>query len=252
VSLSGVRNTLGDDISGAVENAALANDLDPVWLLALIQAESGLNPRAERWGRRTQEAQEAIQANDDGALQAVIDTQWPDISFGYSQRIVLYHELGDRQPTADNCRSVRDQVFADPESDIQAAARRLAGCKNHPSFDGETALSAMVIYNAGSDRRDDAQWYKSWYGNVQNYQRAIDWATAAAAASSAPPALPEEFAPEAAGSAAGPSADLQNALNVIWGWSEQLEAGTPTDRARAGQQLKDSAIAIKNALGLNG
>ena len=60
-NVANVQNTEGKDISATVNFAAEQYELDAVWLLALLKAESGLNPRAERWGRRTAQAKEALQ-----------------------------------------------------------------------------------------------------------------------------------------------------------------------------------------------
>lgn len=172
--LRAVRNTDGDDIAPFVIAAADAAGLDPVALLALLRAESGLNPRAERWGRETAEAVAAIARQDWPALAGIIGRVWPDISFGYSQRIVLFHDQGDRSPTVANCLAVREHVFTHPEEDIRAAAQRLAAGFRR-SLDG-TPLGAMVVYNAGSDRRNDPAWLAAWAGNVASYQRALEWA----------------------------------------------------------------------------
>lgn len=55
-----VTNTQGTDITEAITSAARQYDIDPVHLLALLKAESGLDSRAERWGRRTIEAKAAL------------------------------------------------------------------------------------------------------------------------------------------------------------------------------------------------
>lgn len=154
--------------------AADAAGIDPVALLALLRAESGLNPQAERWGRETAAAVRAIAGQDWPALAGIISRVWPDVSFGYSQRIVLFHDQGDRSPTVANCLAVREQVFTHQEEDIRAAAARLASAFGR-SLDG-TPLGAMVVYNAGSDRRNDPAWLAEWAGNVASYQRALDWA----------------------------------------------------------------------------
>lgn len=169
-----VLNTDGADISDLINAAAVEQGLDPVWLLALVLAESGLNPRAERWGRETAEAQAAIERQDWPTLTGIIGRAWPDISFGYSQRIVLYHDYGDRSPSVNNCLAVRDHVFANPAEDIDAAAARLAAGIAR-SNDG-SVLGGMIVYNAGRDRRDDPAWLASWAGNVAAYERALETA----------------------------------------------------------------------------
>lgn len=120
-------------------------------MLALIGAESGLNPEAEHWGL------------------------WPDISFGYGQRIVLFHYYGDHTNTLQNIYSVRDYVFDHPEEDIRQAASKLAWAIDYSSLDG-SALGGMVAYNAGSDERDNPEWMAKWGSHVAIYQASLDWA----------------------------------------------------------------------------
>ncbi len=171
-----ILNTRGDDISDIIIAAATKHNLDPIALLALIKAESGLNQKAERWGSFTGNAQNAIELGNTDMLQSIIDHVWPDISFSYSQRIVLYHDQGDHMPTVENCLAVRDYVFTHPDEDLGAAADRLARAILRSS-DG-SVLGGMCVYNAGSDYRDDPVWVKRWGGNVASYQSAITWAEA--------------------------------------------------------------------------
>lgn len=117
-------------------------------MLALIKAESGLNPKAARYG------------------------VWPDVSFGYSQYIVLYHYFGDHTPTQQNIDTVRDYVFSHPDRDLDEAAIKLSMCIDYYSLDG-SVLGGMVAYNAGSDRRDDPEWMAKWGNNVVSYQWAL-------------------------------------------------------------------------------
>lgn len=155
-------------------DAAQVSGIDPVALLALLKAESGLNPKAERWGTETKLALWAIQYHDNGALQGVIDRVWMDISFGYGQQIVAYNYLGNHQATVENCLAVRDGVFSGPERNIRDAAARLAS--DIPRSLDNSPLGGMVVYNAGSDRRNDPAWMARWAGNVASYQQALAWA----------------------------------------------------------------------------
>lgn len=177
MSVKPVQNTAGEDIAPTVNAAAAGAGVDAVHLLALLWAESGLNAHAERWGTVTAAAQESITAEDWDSLTHLIARAWPDISFGYSQRIVLFHDQGDRSPTTNNCLAVRQYVFNHPAEDIAAAAHRLADCFANVTCDG-TPLSAMCVYNAGSDRRSDPGWLRLWGGNVASYQRALERAEA--------------------------------------------------------------------------
>jgi hypothetical protein len=104
-------------------------------------------------------------------LQEIINDQWPDISVGYSQRIMLYHDQGTRTPEVHNILDVIQYVFSHPEEDIMAAARRLHhGIQQ--SLDG-TVLGGMAVYNAGSDRRNDPTWMAVWAGNIASYERCL-------------------------------------------------------------------------------
>ena len=130
-------------------------------------AESNLNPYAERWGAATARAKEAIAAGDRRTLQQIIDRYWPDISFGYGQRIVLYHYCGDRSPTVDNCLAVRNSVFQNPMRDVVETAKKL-----QPLYAvyGDM-LRSLIVYNAGHWPGD---WYFTAYQqNVKNYQNAL-------------------------------------------------------------------------------
>jgi hypothetical protein len=204
MQVANIINTEGEDISLLINEAATANGLDPVHLLALIMAESGRtpNPKAERWGRETGVAQAAIAAGDTHTLMSIIGRAGADISFGYSQRIVMYHDQGDRSHSLNNVLAVRDYVFSHPEEDIMAAARRFShGIQQ--SLDG-TALGGLIVYNSGADRRNDPVWMKQWAGNVASYQRALEEA--------------EQYA------VVGPTPEEEwtNVYNVLFGISREL------------------------------
>jgi hypothetical protein len=206
MQVANVINTRSEDIAATINLAAKQCDLDAVHLLALLIAESGLNPMAERWGRETLAAQAAIERGDWSLLMAIISRAWPDVSFGYSQRIVLYHEEGDRSPSLNNCLTVRQAVFANQAADINAAASRLAGCFGHMTCDG-SILSAMTVYNAGSDRRNEPAWWALWKGNIASYERALEQASGYAVV--APPGPTRE-------------AEIENLINVVNGISGVL------------------------------
>jgi hypothetical protein len=71
----------------------------------------------------------------------------------------------------------------------------------------------MVVYNAGSDRRGDQEWFARWRANVASYQRALDRAeqhrttAQVVAAPVAPEPTPEQRA--------------ATALDIMWiNWEE--------------------------------
>lgn len=158
----------GVDRTQDIMDAAYGAGRDPIHLLALLMAESsGVNPVAERYGVRTREAIEFINAGRLGELQDLINDQWADISFGPSQHIVLYHYFGDRSSDVVNVLNVRNHVFANTRENIIMAANKLAAC--WPLSRDGSALGAMVAYNAGSDRRWDTAWMARWSANVDSY-----------------------------------------------------------------------------------
>jgi hypothetical protein len=150
--------------------------------LACAIAESGLDPRAERWGgsEGTRQAREAIAAGDTARLQAIADRAWPDISFGYGQRIVRFHYAGDHTASVPNILAVRRHVFEHPEEDLRemaallqstlARARRgdLSRCE------GDELLGALIVYNAGHLPAPDASWWDEHPVNFANYRRALE------------------------------------------------------------------------------
>lgn len=174
-----IRNTLGQDLGPLFLEAAATAGISVQLLIACAIAESGLNPYAERWGRETTAARAAIQAGDHEALQAILDRVWPDVSFGYSQRIVLYHDLGDRSRTVANVLAVRDQVFAHPDHELARMATLLASHQANARsadlsrVDGDVELAALVSYNAGHLPPPASSYWSVYAGNVASYRAAF-------------------------------------------------------------------------------
>lgn len=112
-------------------------------------------------------------------LQEIINDAGLDVSFGMSQRILAYHDIGDRSITVDNAVYVRDWVFTHPGEDIYAAASRYANCLSRTQYydlsmvDGDPILGGLVIYNAGSLKPPGDPWWVRWQGNVNNYRWAL-------------------------------------------------------------------------------
>lgn len=221
-----ILNAEGLDITHDLVRASEQHGIDPVHLLALLFAESGgLNPRAERWGSWNLETVwDHINNHDWESLQEIINDAWPDISFGCSQHIVLFHYHGDRTKSWLNVLNVRSHVFANPIENIYEAAKKLSSCFSG-SKDG-SALGAMVVYNAGSDRRDDPVWMAAWQQNVRAYQRSL--------------ARAENYR-DAGGDEDVNKAEISRSLGVIWGIAELLEQL----KSEYSKELKDAVIAIK-------
>lgn len=118
--------------------------------------------------------------NQDWAtLRGIIQRAGADISFGYGQHVILYHYFGNRQSTIENCLAVREHVFDNPEENLIDMCVRLSNnvnrVRNDPGLarvNGDVYLGALIVYNAGSLRTDQA-WWNEWAGNVASYRAAI-------------------------------------------------------------------------------
>ncbi len=141
-----------------LERAATEAGIPLKLLLAGVIAESGLNPHAERYG------------------------VWPDVSFGYSQIIVMSHWAGNHLNTPENIEAVRQAVFADPQCDLSEMATRLAGCletarqSNLEKIGGDELLGALIVYNAGH-WPTEGWWWSRWGSNVDSYEVGLAEAT---------------------------------------------------------------------------
>lgn len=111
-------------------------------------------------------------------LQEIIDSEFPDISFGYGQRIVAYHWLGNGSGSIDNVLRVRDGVFSDHYADILNMATRLRTCRSVAVIAGaEPIFGALIVYNAGHYPDAGSSWWQRYAGNVANIRSAILMAT---------------------------------------------------------------------------
>lgn len=142
-----------------VVEAAVKYSLPIAGLLAMLKAESNLNPKAARYGT------------------------WPDVSFGYSQLTVqtaASYGIGDGSDTPINIANVREKLF-DRKTAIDVGARHLSGCYAAADAAGWASrnisrdLAALVIYNAGWLPPLDSRWWITWTGNVTNYTAALKW-----------------------------------------------------------------------------
>ena len=176
-----------EDIQPFINSASEQSGTPEALILGCAIAESNLYPFAERWGTATNDAKAAIRDGEWDTLQGIIDSEWPDISFGYSQCIVLFHYEGNHEATVDNCISVRNRVFADPARDILEIGKRLRnhmdlasylyseGLLPHQVFDDVEPiwLAALIRYNAGRIPVENDPWWDRWAGNVANYKAAL-------------------------------------------------------------------------------
>ena len=146
-------------------------------LLSLLIAESGLNPHAERFGTRTQEAQRYIISGDWAGLEHIINLTWPDISFGLSQLTVstaASYGIGSGSKTAANCIAVRRVLF-DRWTAISLGARHFArSIAAVVRFqDPEPVLAALIHYNSGAYQPRGNWYWERWTGNIYTYRQAL-------------------------------------------------------------------------------
>jgi hypothetical protein len=175
-------NVTGEDLRPVLTAASEGAGIPLALALACAIAESGLDPRAERWGGAdgTRQAREAIAAGDTARLQEIVARAWPDVSFGYGQRIVRFHYAGDRSPSIPNVLAVRRQVFEHPEEDVREMATFLKGTLAQARrgdlspCGGDELLGALIVYNAGHLPAPDSSWWEERQGNVANYRRALE------------------------------------------------------------------------------
>ncbi len=167
-----ILNTEGEDIRPMLEAAVEGTAVPLELALACAIAESGLNPRAERWGGHTGTAKDAIATWDMEVLQEIINRAGLDVGFGYAQRIVAYHWAGDESMDLENVLAVREAVFADPARDLREMALKLQDCLDLAG-PGDRLLDALVVYNAGHLPGLGDPWWTRWAGNVEGYRAAL-------------------------------------------------------------------------------
>jgi len=154
-------------------------NVDVLLFLATLMAESGLNPKAERFGFETLNAQQAINAGDWVALQAIIDRTKPDISFGYTQLIVgtaAGYGIGNGQHTVENVLDVRDRLF-NRHASLDLGAQHLLRNMASPSDWGDDwRLQTLIAYNSGSHQPRGNWYWQRYQQNIQNYLGCLIWA----------------------------------------------------------------------------
>lgn len=167
-SAPSILDATGRDIGPWMQSAAAEAGIPLVLLLGCAYAESGesLNPNAERWGRETPAAQDAIARGDWDELAAITARAGNDISFGLAQFIVRFnpHLPDQRAVTVENALALREYVWTHTEEDIRQMALKLrnclerAGTQSPPGVD--PILGACVLYNVGNTMppAGDAYW----------------------------------------------------------------------------------------------
>ena len=69
IPVGAVLNAFGEDIGRPLRQAAEVAGIPAALALACIMAESDLNPRAERWGRLSDQAKQALASGDHARLR---------------------------------------------------------------------------------------------------------------------------------------------------------------------------------------
>lgn len=131
--------------------AANAAGIPPALLVALVWAESRLEPRAERWHVYTASAKAAIAAGDRAALRHVferVNRERPgDISFGLTQIAWRWRDRDEFPGVAEDdlgaLLTYRARHF-DPRHCLPRGARRVAGYWRQY----QDQLKALLAYNA--------------------------------------------------------------------------------------------------------
>jgi hypothetical protein len=174
----------GRDIRPPLERACEAAHVSLTLALACAMAESDLDPRTDRFGRRTAQARAAIANGDHATLGEIIQATWPDVSFGFGQRIVKFHYVGNLLPTVANVLAVREHVFAHPDQDLLEMARTLARRRTMAAngdlslVGGDLDLGTLVAYNAGHFPLANEAYWTTHAGNVNRYREKLALARA--------------------------------------------------------------------------
>lgn len=154
-----VYDQTGYDIGPLVEAAAKEHGVPVVGLLALLEAESGLDPYAARYG------------------------VWPDVSFGYCQMTVAtarYYGIGDGSVSQENIATVREALF-DRATAIDVGAEHYGGNlafvkAKRPQLAGDDwLLMGLRVYNGGAWGLTD-EYAARYPGHIAAYRDAIAWA----------------------------------------------------------------------------
>lgn len=149
-----VLDTEGVDLYFLLSSAAKQYSVPISLLLGMLKAESGLNPKAARYG------------------------EWPDLSFGLCQLTVATaksYGLGDGSFAAANILAVRDALFQ-RDIAIDVGARHLAGCYERAADYPERELQALIAYNSGSPQPEENWYWQKYQSHIASYRYALSWA----------------------------------------------------------------------------
>ena len=176
-----VLDTEGVDIWPIVDKSACDNGVDATLLLALCKAESGLDPKAQRWGARTKEAKAALAQGAVDILRDIIRTEAPDVSFGLTQQIIPTAgelDIGDGSWSLGNVILVKAKLFNRVTS-IDCCARLLSQICSREDVQNWAwpELAACVVYNCGRLPPVNDDWWYDFSTNVDNYREALEWAS---------------------------------------------------------------------------
>ena len=140
--------TSGVDRSDAINAAAEQYSLPARVIVAQAIAESNLTETAERWGRHTDAARQALVDMDYERLHALItriQAETPDdISFGPFQQTVRWAPIGDQTHSIENVLHVRQVFTRDFAYALDVAAQPLG---RHWAKYGPDGAETMGRYN---------------------------------------------------------------------------------------------------------
>lgn len=182
----------------ATSVAAVKHGIPPAVLGALFNAESGLDPAAERWGNLTKEAKAALAARDWAALTRIIDSivigaGSDDISFGLDQRTWRWsEEFQEAQRTTgrsvDELRRDMHMILAFRDASLRPEYAAERGAKMlGPLYATYGVPEALYRYNKPNGTATKA--VKARYDKSLEWAKAQDWSIQ----------MPEEFAFETEG-----------------------------------------------------
>lgn len=92
------------------------------------------------------------------------------MSWGFGQRSIAWHYIGDGTPSPENIAHVRQYVYDHPEEDLHQMAWKLRDCWDRTGHD---ELQSLIVYNSGSPQPEGNWYWQKYLGNIRNYQAAL-------------------------------------------------------------------------------